>query len=197
MNPRQPADVFEFKGAAVLSNTIIATEAAAVIETGSDFDTVQLECTDHGYLAGSLIYLSGFIAPLTYLNGLKVIYAVATNTFDVKVKPGKFVVGTPEGSEVARTVATLDEDFEFIGFNMHMDAVSTTSENLLIQKDAAKGEEFDVIYYDRDLDGIDPPDIVYAFDDPLQCKAGDLIVATYPNTDDATYGLTLKLRRLS
>jgi len=191
------ADVFEFKGAAVLSNTIIATAIAEVVTEGSDFDTVQLECTGHGYLAGSLVYLSGFIAPLEYLNGLKLINAVGTNTFDVRLKPGTYAAGTPEGTETIRCVATLDEPFEFIGFELHLSAASATAEYLKVQKDAAKGAAFDEVYYNRDLNGIDPPDAVYSFDTPIRCAADDLIVATYANSDARTFGLTIKLRRLA
>jgi len=195
MNPRQPADVFEFKGAAVLSNTIIATAAAAVISTGNDFDTVQLECTGHGYLAGSLIYLSGFIAPLKYLNGLKMIYAVATNTFDVRVRPGQFVAGTPAGTEVARVAITMDERYLTESIEIHLNTACATVEDLEVNKDAASGSQFDYKPWDRAMNTEKDKDM--RWDPKLECNANDLMVVTWANANSRTWGIKLIARRLA
>jgi len=186
------ADVFEFKGAKALSQTISGT---ALSDKSDDYESgaVRLTCTAHGYLAGSLIYLSGFVSPLGYLNGLKKILAVATNTFDVAVKQGKYAAGTPGGTETARVGITLDESFSLESFEIHLNAASATEEDIEIAKDGESGSQFDFKSWDRDMNGEQDKD--YRWDPPPHCNADDVIVATWANTNSKTWGIKWTARR--
>ncbi len=184
-------DVFEFKGSSAMSKTISNT--AVSDQSDGTVGKVRLTCSAHGFKAGSLVYLSGFTGDLAYLNGLKKIVAVATNTFDVLIRLGQYAAGTPAGTEKVRCAVSLNEKYHFIGFELHLSAAATTSEDFEISRDANAGAEFDSKIYDQDMSGLQ--DIVNIFTNPIPCEAGDLLVATYDNSDGRTWGFKLMLQR--
>ena len=187
------SDVFEFKGAKALSQTIKAT--ALSDQSDGTIGKARLTCDGHGYLAGSLIYHTGFTGDLAYLNGLKKIIAVATNTYDVLIRQGEYAAGTPAGTETARVVITLDEFYWLEGFEVHLSAASATSENLVVTKDANAGSEFDSKLYDKDMNTVQ--DIVNIFDIPINCDPNDLIVMTWANSNSRIWGVKFMAKRKS
>jgi len=194
MGPKM--DVFEFKGAKAMSQTISGT---ALSDQSDSYESgaVRITCTAHGYLAGSLIYLTGFVSPLTYLNGLKKILAVATNTFDVAVKQGKYAAGTPGGTETARVACSLDEDFLYEGFSFDLTVVAANTEDLEVVVDADKGAEFDSKIFDQDTNGTKNITNKEPAGEKIDLKANDLVVATWANAGSKTWGFRFLLRRKS
>ena len=181
---------YEFKGAAAFSQTIGAT---AVSDKSTAYNSItRLTCTAHGYLAGSLVYLTGFVTPLDYLNGLRKINAIAANTLDVVTKLGTYVAGTPAGSETARCAIKIDEAFIFKGFELHLDIVGGATEDLEVVKDADAGVQFDTKIFDDDTATMLDEISIYGF---LPCKKNDIIVATYANTNTRTWGLTFYIKK--
>jgi len=195
MEPKM--DVFEFKGAKAMSQTIGTT---TVSDQSDSYErgAARLTCTAHGYLAGSLIYLSGFTGVLTYLNGLKRILAVATNTFDVSCRQGKVVVTSdPGGTETARVAATLDEDFLYEGFSWDLTVAAATTEDLEVVVDADKGAHFDSKIFDQDTSGSKNITNKEPAGEKIDLKANDLVVATWANGGNKTWGFRILLRRKS
>lgn len=179
-------ETFEFTGAKAFSQTL---GASAVTDLTGNYEkpAVRLACSAHGYLAGGLVRIDS----TTNYDGLRKIIAVATNTFDIYAK---YVAETPAGTETARVAVSLDEDYLFLGFELHLSAASATTENLVATVDAAKGSAFDTKLYSKDMNTIQ--DIVYYPECSIHQKANDLIVFTWSNSNSRTWGLSVKLQRM-
>lgn len=186
---------FKFKGAGNFSNTLSSTTPYAGVTSYATYDQVQIPCTAHGYLAGSLIYLSGSTGTRAYLNGLWRIDTVASDSFTIRVPDGTYVSGTtPNGTETARVAFPFeDSDFVFLGFDIHLSAVGGAAESLIVQRDANAGAEFDVVYYTVSMLTLE--NIVSYYDPPIRCDEDDLIVATYTNTNSVTWGITFYVKK--
>lgn len=189
-------DTFHFTGAKTMSLTLGNT-ALSNPTTGPNNKTVRITDNAHGYLANSEIYIEGMAstpADLTYLNGLKKITAVDTNTFDVKL--GNFetyVAGTPAGTETAGPIVTYDEYWELIGFDLTLDAASATSENFTATVDANFGSAFDANLYTKDMNTI--ADVVFRYSVPILLEPDDQVVFAWANTNAKTWGLRVHARR--
>ncbi len=192
---KPPPDIWEFTGEDEMDFVVSATVLTNP-KTGFENRTVQFTSTGHGWKAESLIYLRGFISPLTYLNGIKYIETVAANTIDVRLGSNEaYAAGTPAGSETGDPIVTYDVDYEFLGFELHLAAAGGTSEDFTIDVDAAKGAAWDTNLYTKDMNGVQ--NIVVNFDEPRPLKANDLLIFGYENTDaDNLWGLKVITRRV-
>jgi len=173
--------LFFFEGAAKMGNVLAA---AAAVDAGSGLTTIP--STGHGFLAGSYVTLG---ATDSY-DGTYEIIAVAANTFNIYKT---FVAETFAGTDTAKCSVATNKAYKFKGFELHLDIASATSETLTVTKDAEEGTAFDVLLYSIDMDGY--KDIVYRFDPPVLCEAGDKIVFEWTNTDTRTFGVTAIIGR--
>ncbi len=191
---KPPEDIFEFSGEDEMDFVVGATVTTQP-NTGWELRTARITSTGHGYQAGSLIYLAGFVTTLTYLNGLHKINAVAANTMDIVL--GKFeayAAATPAGTETGDPVVTYDVDWELMGFEFNLAADGGTSESFSVDIDAAKGAAWDTNLYTKNMNGIG--DVVVNFSKPRPLKANDLVKFSYENTDaDNLWGLKVIARR--
>jgi len=200
----QPYDVWEFSGDEETYSTLATTDPV----TGNSVDgkhLTTLGATDHGFKAGSLVYIQGTIN----YNGLKLIQAVAANTITIYAK---FIAeATVDTSDTIKTMVTYDRitgkysdagvtvaagpPFEFLGFTLHLNAAaSTAAETFVINIDANKGAAWDRKVYSKDMNGVQ--DIDYFFDEPKKCESGDKVDVVWNNADDALWGIKLYTRRL-
>ena len=169
-----------FSGTSPFSTTLAATPAS---KQGA---FVRFTSTGHGFALGSYIYLDG---PTAYI-GMHEIKARAANTFDVHQT---YSGVTPAGTENVYSMFESDKEYQFLGFELHFSAAPTTSENLVVTKDAEQGSAFDVITFNVDMSGVS--DYVKMFSKPIRCESGDKIKFTYDNTDLRTYGIKMIVRR--
>jgi len=198
MNENQPMDVWFYTGAAAMNGTF--NDGAIVNTLGDQVNppfTVDLSDTGHGLVAPSLLYIEN----TTYYNGLRQIVSLPdANSMLVKAK----YVAETLSSATWKTMFTYDDwvgtdlrtgpPFEFLGFEVTLDAVSATAENLTISIDADKGSAFDNLIYSKDMNG--EQYINYMFDAPRKLSAGDKIDVAWANSNSKTWGIKLFTRRL-
>lgn len=179
-----------FSGAAA---TYIALDNAAVADVGrvgpSEENIVDLTVTGHGFLAGPNVmdFNCIFILGSTNYSGLKRIFSVPdANSLRIF---SKFTAETPAGTETLRTAFKSNWPFKWYGFEIHLSAASTTSENLVVSKDAARGAGFDSKLYSKNMNGVQ--DIVYMVpeEEPVRCEKNTVIDLTWDNTDAVTWGV--------
>lgn len=89
------------------------------------------------------------------------------------------------------------EAFHLLGFELHLNAALSTSQDFTVTKDAGAGTAYDTELYSRDLGSDSVKDLIYYFDKPIKCyHKDDEIDFAYTNTDTKTYGLTIYWGRL-
>lgn len=183
-------DEYFFSGDEETYTTLDNTAASDQSVPGGTDPTgiTRLTSTDHGFKAGSCVYIQG----TTNYDGLRYIEAVAANTFDIRAN---YVAETPAGTETVKTMHSSPHPFEFLGFEVHLDAASATAENLVVSIDATKGAAWDVKVYSLDMNTIQ--DIVKLFDTPMKCSPDDKINVAWNNTNDKLWGVKLYVRRLA
>jgi len=197
MNNKTNWDKFEFEGAKAMNGTIGAT--ITTTQTGKDGGpAARITSNAHGltatYTKAPLIFLQGLadVSSGDLYNGLRRVWAVATNTFDILLKT-PFVALTPAGTELWFVGASYNEPWELLGFDLHLNAASATSENLVIAKDAKAGAAFDTKLYTKNMNTVQ--DIVYRFDPAVQMLANDVAKVTWANTNTKVWGMTIFARR--
>jgi len=184
-------DIWLFSGDGAMENTISAT--ITTDQSRGSVHIARITCSGHGYEAGSLIYLQGFSNSI--YNGIHKIDAVATNTFDILLGRIPFAAITPGGSETAKPIVTCDECWELLGFELHLSAAASTSEDFTALVDADYGAALDSNLYTRDMSGMQ--DIVQNYAQPRPLAANDLLEFAYTNTDGRTWGLKVITRRIA
>ena len=119
--------------------------------------------------------------------------------------PGVSVNGmrSAEEHEVHTGAAALaaslapDTQYQLLGFELHLSAAPTTSENFTLTKDSGVGSTYDAVLYTRDLSSGSVVDVVYYFNPPIKCyHRDDQVDFAWTNTDLRTYGLTIYWRTL-
>ena len=149
-------DVMYFSGNeetyTTLDNTLAATGG-----TANGKALTILTSTDHGFKVGSYVWISG----TTNYDGLRLIQAVAANTITIYAK---YVAEVPAGTETLKAAAYLNQkkNWELLGFRVHLNAASATSENLVVAIDSAQGTAFDAKLYSKDMNTLQ--DVLYKFD---------------------------------
>jgi len=175
--------ILYFTGDDVTNTTLHATAAATggFGENGVQRTILTTTSADHGYKAGSHVLITGS----TNYDGMRYIEAVSANN-KITIR-GKFVAETPAGTETVRTAVYFDKPWELLGFRVHLNAASATSENLVVAKDSAKASAYDTKLYTKDMNGVQ--DIVYNFETPIALDPKDVVTFTWANTNEKTYGI--------
>jgi len=190
----QPHDTWYFTGAKATYTTLNAdndTDGG----WGNNALLTILPSTAHGFFASSgslqsLIYIQG----TTYYNGLRKIHAVADNTITIYAK---YVAAEATFGGTLETVKTMYSDnhpFEFLGFELTIDAAVAATEDLTIIIDAAAGSTFDNLIYKKAMNGVRY--INYMFDVPRKCAADDKVDVAWANATGDDWGIKLFTRRL-
>ena len=198
----QPYDTWEFSGDEETYSTLAAGDAA----DGGSYDgkdLTTLPATDHGFKAGSLVYIQG----TTNYNGMKLIQAVAANTITIYAS---YIAETFTTGDTIKTLVTYDRitgkysdagvtiakgaPYEFMGFDFTLDSACGTVENFQCTINANKGSAWDNLIYTKAMNGIQY--INYFFNEPKKLESGDQIDFTFANTDDNLWGLKVYTRRL-
>lgn len=191
-------DEWFFTGAKATYGTFDSTDPADDDSVDPPF-TTDLSDTGHGLLANSMLYIQGSVA----YNGLRLIKSVPD--VNSMIIFAKYVAENFAGTETWKTMITYDEiiqgilvagsPFEFLGFEVTLDAAAATpAENLTVTIDAARGAAFDNLLYSKDMNGV--ADINRWFDEPRPCGAGDKIDIAWANADTNTWGIKIYTRRL-
>jgi len=139
-----------------------------------------LPATDHGFQAGSYVWITG----TTNYDGIKKIQAVAANTITIY---SKHTAETFTTADLIKAAAYFDKDWELMGFRIHLSAASATSENLVVTIDSASGSAYDTILYTKDMNTL--TDVVYKFDPVVKLSKKDVVTFAWSNTNDKTWGI--------
>lgn len=193
----QKHDEWFFTGAGATYGVFDGAAAADDNSVDPPFST-DLTDTGHGLLAGSLLYIEGSVN----YNGLREIKSLPdANSMIIFAE---YVAEVLAGTETWKTKFSYDEfiqgelipssPWEFMGFEIHLDAACATSENFTVTVDSAKGAAWDNLIYSKDMDT--HTDVNYMFDEPRYCSPGDKIDVAFVNTDANTWGIKLFTRRL-
>jgi len=183
-------ETYNFSGDEETYTTI--NNAAAVDAGYTDIGHLTtIPSTDHGFKAGTHIYIQGSVA----YNGLKKIQAVAANTITIYQK---YVAETFAGTETLKSMVGFDEPFELIGFQFHLSAAGGAG-SFIATLDANAGAAFDVVMHTTDMTAAtdveewgDPTGVC-----PRYFVGGDKIDFTFPNANNKLYGLTVHIRKTS
>jgi hypothetical protein len=170
--------VMFFSGDEETYTTVSATDPST---GGFGFNGVQrtiITSTDHGFKANSYVWIDG----TTYYDGMRYIEAVAANTITVR---GAYTAENTAGTETIKAAVYVERPWELLGFQVHLNTASATSENLVVAVDAEKGSSYDVKLYSKDMNGIQ--DVVYKFDPPEPMEPKDVVTFTWANTNDTTW----------
>ena len=101
------------------------------------------------------------------------------------------------GSAAIAVSLAPNQPFQLLGFELHLSAAGSTSQNFTLTKDSGVGSAYDTVLYSRDLSSGSVVDLVYYFDIPIKCyHRDDEIDFAWTNTQVRTYGLTIYWRRL-
>lgn len=186
---KPPEDIFEFSGGDNMSLTL--NDEAVTDLTARAFEDRRIGIPDdsHGYVAGSLIYIQN----TTNYNGLHYISAVSTDRIDILLGRDEGYTAETLSSATGKPIVTYDEDWELLGFELHLDTACGTAEDFAVNVDTAKGAAWDTNLYTKDMDGI--KDIVLNWSQPRPLRANDLVIFSFLNTDDNTWGLKVIARR--
>lgn len=162
------------------TNTTLDNTAAADGGVRGTQKLTTLTSTDHGFKAGSYIWING----TTNYDGLKKIQAVAANTITIYAT---FVAETPAGTETLTAAAYFKKDWELLGFRVHLNAASATAENLVVAIDSNTSSAYDTNLYTKDMNTLQ--DVIYNFDPPVKLNKKDVVTFTWANTNDKTWGI--------
>ena len=189
-------DTFHFTGAKTMALTLGATLTVEASANPND-KRVTIGDNAHGYLANSQIFIEGMVSPNDYLNGLRKIMAVTTDTFDVQIGNFEtFAAGTPAGTETAAPIVTYDEYWELIGFDLHLNTAGATgSDTFTASINADFGDAFDTNLYSKDMNTI--KDIVFRYSTPILLEPNDQAVFGWANANSRTWGLRVFARKYS
>ena len=196
---RPEIDAWHFSGDEEMQTTIGNTAISDVSSSYPDYGypgVVRLTSTDHGYkasvdlektnISGNAIMVQG----TTNYEGMHQVVAVAENTLDI-VAP--YVAETPAGTENLRPGFKFDHMVSFIGFTVHLNAASATSENLVVQLDSNRGAAWDVIFDTQDMDTLS--DYINMFSVPHIIEPNDEVHFSWSNTNNKLWGLTIFTQR--
>jgi len=184
-------DKFFFKGAAAMNGTL--NDGSKTDQAGGvDLVLAELDITGHGLLAGSLIYIQG----TTNFDGMRRIHSVDTNVINIDVTGDGYPSAdeTVASSDLWFPGVKYDTDWLFLGFKLHLDAASSTDEDLECLVDADKGSQFDVKIYDDSM--LNVQDIIQIYEPAIPMAAEDIVKFTWANTNTKTWGLEVWAARM-
>lgn len=135
-------------------------------------------------------YTNGTLEPVTLVANGDGTFSVMVSTAGTNAP----VVTNATNSGAINTTYNPSAAFYLENITVHLNAVPTTSENLVITLDANDGAAYDTTLFEEDLAAINEDNIVFSPNTPILCESGDKIVVTYTNTDANTYGLRIVTR---
>lgn len=184
-------DHIKVSGDEGLAATIAAVAVVQVGPVGPDGQVTLQTTADHGFLAGSHVYIEN----TTNYNGLRRVVSVPSST-TINIQ-AKFIAETPAGTETIKVVIAPKAEFRFVGFTLHIGTAPTTSENFTITLDAIDGSAYDTLIYTKDFSVNSDTDIIWVLpeDSRVPYHRDDLIRIAWDNTDDRTYGMKLFWQR--
>lgn len=194
-------EYYRFSGTGAINGNL---DNAAAVDRTSSYDpenfrdgVVDIPITGHKITAGpdmehfTCIYLVGS----TNYDGLRRIVSIPdANTVRIAAK---FVAETFGAGAVSYQPGIMFKDaWEFLGFDLHLNTASATSENFTLNVDAIAGTTFDFNIFTQDFNTV--KDYIKTYDSPsIKVAAEDAVLAAWANSDGRTWGLTMKGRRLS
>lgn len=87
---------------------------------------------------------------------------------------------------------TPDKEFIFEEVRLHLNAVSATEENFVIQLVSSKGVVYNIKLYSKDMNTVQ--DVVYQPENPHEFLPKDSLVFTWTNTNSKTWGMEIIYR---
>lgn len=187
---KQPFDTINFSGT---KKTYEAANAFAVVDVGrngpSEESLVDITAGAHGFLAGPSVndFNCVYVLGTDNYDGLRRIYSVPdVNSIYIFAN---YTAETLSTGDTLRTMYKSSYPYKFLGFEIHLDAASATSENLVISRDCVRGATFDTKIYSKNMNGIQ--DITFMFNDnePILCDADDTIDLTWDNSNSKTWAV--------
>ena len=157
----------------------------AVTDNGDG--TVTVAATGHGYKEGSQVYIEG----TTNYDGLHALTAVATNSITFAAT---YVAETPAGggAETVGIVLYPEDTFKLVGFYLHLNAASATSEDFAIAIDSGDGTYYDTKIFALDMNGQADVKRKYNKNEAERRDSDDKLRFTWTNTNGKTYGLEIR-----
>lgn len=185
-----PIEIIRFTGAKKTYATIGASAVVDVGRTGpGEENIVDITATAHGFLAGPSVqkFTCAYVKGSTNYAGLKRIYSVpdANSIYFFN----NFTAETPAGTETLRTAYTSDRPFNWLGFEIHLSAASSTSENLVVSKDSDYGTAFDTKIYTKNMNTVQDIIFMVPEEEPIVCASGTVVDLTWDNTNNLTWGV--------
>ena len=177
-------EILHFSGDEETYTTLTAGDSSNQ-SVGSERIVTRITSNDHGFKAGSYVWISG----TDNFDGLRKIAAVATNTIDIYAK---YVAETFAGTETVKAAAYFNEPWELLGFRIHLSEASATSENLVVAIDSNNGTAYDVKLYTKDMNTLQ--DVRYRWSPAEPLGAKDAVTFTWVNTNDKTWGIDVIYR---
>lgn len=181
-------DTFHFGGNGAFS---FAIDNAALtdqsINTGKSERRVRFTDTSTPMVVDSNV----FIDNTTNYDGLKRVAAKAASSFDI-VAP--FTAETTS-SATANVWLQQNDDWKFVGFEIHLNSASATSENLTVTIDSGLGAAWDVLVYSQDMNTVQ--DLLYYPEKEIPMAAADILKFAWTNTNGELFGLKVKSRQVN
>jgi len=176
-------ETIQMSGTRRLNGTLDNT---AVVNNGDG--TVNIAITNHGLTAGCYVQ----ILSTTNYNGVKkVISAPDANTIKVQAT---YIAETPAGTETYKVAFQPYADFELLETRLKLSGASA-AENYIHLLDANAGAAFDATLDTTAMNGLTEKVIVWRDATKRRFfEIGDVIAATYVNTNNLTWGLTMIFR---
>lgn len=172
-------DIIALTGADSI-NGITLANTAAVNQTGG---IVNLTTTAaHGLLAGSVVFIEG----TANYDGLRLIEAVP-ETDEINIR-ADYIAETPVGTETVKVALAAKQDYQFLGFRIHMPTAPGQADVMTITIDSAKGAAWDTVIYSNDLDAVTDLEYINPNVD-LPFAKNDILRVAWPNVANRTFAI--------
>jgi hypothetical protein len=176
-------DELIFNGAKPTNGTINNDDA---VNAGGGLVTIPI--TAHGLKVGSMIHIAGSVA----YNGNYVLQAVAVNSITVKAT---YVAETFAGTETFVSGWKMPCSGWIAGIVAKLSAGAGKSELMYINIDAQRGADFDFSADSHDFNTVTNWAEMYGEGSRFPFEVDDILMVTFANTTDKTFGVRLFLDR--
>jgi hypothetical protein len=195
---KQNTQIVYASGASAMNGTLHAT---ALVNTGyvesvlrdNRIYCVRVTCAAaHGIVVESQLRFSDLDndTALNYRSNQMrmVIVAPAATTMDVACPEG-FTAGTPTTSELYAAGFVSDDNWQFLGFKLHLSAAEAAGETLTLTAGSKRGTAWDTLVYSKLM--TDVTDIIYFPHEDLPMSGGESLKFAWANTGAKTWGLEM------